>query len=218
MNVIATPTSSNRKTGNVPTLWVGKTEEEAKESCSGCGLISKCYAWSGAVRFGAISARKKAASAPETRTIDAAIRGAARSARMLRATGIGDIGRSGQSLADYVTGAARSAGLALVGYTHHWREADVAASWRGRLMASTETPEDADRAVAEGWRATLVVPADTPRVSTTPAGHKVIVCPAQLAEEPTYHGKPIVCNDCKLCEAAKPGPVVAFRFHGNAAR
>ena len=76
MNVIATPTSSNRKTGNVPTLWVGKTEEEAKESCSGCGLISKCYAWSGAVRFGAISARKKAASAQETRTIDAAIRGA----------------------------------------------------------------------------------------------------------------------------------------------
>lgn len=217
MNIIATPTSSNKKTGNVPTLWVGKTEEEALESCRGCGLApapiggnGSCYAWSGAVRFGAISARKKAARSPGERTIEAAIAGAARSARMLRATGIGDIGRSGVAIADYVTGAARSAGLALVGYTHHWREPAVKAAWGGRLMASTETLADADRAVNEGWRATVIVPADAPRTSSTPAGRKVLVCPAQVAE-----GSGVTCNSCRLCDASRPGPVIAFRAHGN---
>lgn len=216
MNILATPTSSNRKTGNVPTLWVGRTEEEARESCSGCSLLGKgCYAWSGAVRFGAISARKKAMRDPQSRTIAAALRGAARSARMVRATGIGDIGRSGVDLADQVVNAAASAGLALVGYTHHWREPGVAAAWRGRLMASTETLADTDRAVNEGWRATVIVAADAPRRSTTPEGRPVTVCPAQIAEEPTYRGKAITCNDCRLCDASRSGPVVAFRSHGN---
>lgn len=210
MNIFATPRSSNVKTGDVPTLWAGLTEEETRASCSGCSLLGEgCYAWSGAVRFGAISARKKAAADPSSRTIAAAIAGAARSARMIRATGLGDIGRSGKAAADEVVSAAQSAGLALVGYTHHWREPSVATSWRGRLMASTETLADADQAVDAGWRATVIVPADAPRVLETPAGRKVIVCPAQVREGA------VTCNECRLCDAGRPGPVIAFRAHGN---
>lgn len=219
--VIFTPTSSNRKTGNVPTAWVGRTEEEALASCSGCALRptrdggdGSCYAWSGAVRFGAISARKAAAARPETRTLPAALAGAARSARMLRLTGIGDIGRSGRAVADQVVNQAHTAGLAVVGYTHHWRENEVADAWRGRLMASTESAADADAAVAAGWRATVVVAPDAPRVSTTPAGRRVVVCPAQVAGE----GREVTCNTCRLCDASRLGPVIAFRAHGNGAR
>lgn len=210
MNVFATPRSSNVKTGDVPTLWVGKTEEETRESCAGCPLLGGgCYAWSGAVRFGAISARKKAAADPASRTIAAAIRGAARSARMIRATGLGDIGRAGKAAADEIASAAAAAGLALVGYTHHWRETDVAAAWRGRLMASTETLADADTAANAGWRVTVIAPADAPRVLETPEGRKVVVCPAQVREGA------VTCNDCRLCDASRPGPVIAFRAHGN---
>ncbi len=218
MNISYTARSANKKTGDVPTAWVGRTEEEALASCAGCSLAPKavggqggCYAWSGAVRFGAISARKAAAKLPERYTLAAAIKGAARSARMLRLTGIGDIGRSGVAIADSVASEARAAGLALVGYTHHWREAGVKAAWRGRLMASTETLADADRAVNEGWRATVIVPADAPRTSSTPGGRKVVVCPAQASD------RGVTCNTCRLCDASKPGPVIAFRAHGNQA-
>lgn len=162
--------------------------------------------------MGADSARRGARKAPERYTVKAAIKGAARSARMLRATGIGDIGRSGRDLADYVAGSVRSAGLALVGYTHHWREPAVADSWRGRLMASTETLAEADRAVSEGWRATVIVAADAPRTLSTPAGRKVVVCPAQAAED-----RGVTCNTCRMCDASRPGPVIAFRAHGNQA-
>ncbi len=217
MNINYTARSANRKTGDVPTAWIGRTEEEALASCAGCSIAPKtvggnggCYAWSGAVRFGAIAARKSAAVRPDRYTLGAAIKGAARSARMLRLTGIGDIGRSGVAVADSVASEARAAGLALVGYTHHWREPGVKAAWGGRLMASTETMADADRAVSEGWRATVIVPADAPRTSTTPAGRKVVVCPAQVRDS-------VVCNTCRLCDASKPGPVIAFRAHGQQA-
>lgn len=209
--ILATARSANVKTGDVPTLWVGATREEGRASCAGCPLLDKgCYAHSGAVAMGADSARRGARKAPERYTIDAAIRGAARSARMLRATGIGDIGRSGRAVADQIVSAASAAGLALVGYTHHWREPAVKAAWGGRLMASTETLADADRAVSEGWRATVVVAADHPRTSATPAGRKVVVCPAQAAED-----RGVTCNSCRLCDASRPGPVIAFRAHGN---
>jgi hypothetical protein len=217
VNINYTARSANRKTGDVPTAWIGRTEEEALASCAGCSIAPKtvggnggCYAWSGAVRFGAIAARKSAAVRPDRYTLGAAIKGAARSARMLRLTGIGDIGRSGVAVADSVASEARAAGLALVGYTHHWREPGVKAAWGGRLMASTETMADADRAVSEGWRATVIVPADAPRTSTTPAGRKVVVCPAQVRDS-------VVCNTCRLCDASKPGPVIAFRAHGQQA-
>lgn len=213
MNLIFTARSSNRKTGDVPTAWIGANEEEARESCAGCPLLGGgCYAWIGAVRFGAISARKSAVKRPARYTLAAAIKGAARSARMLRLTGIGDIGRSGVALADQVVSEAKAAGLAPVGYTHHWRESGVADAWRGRLMANTESAVDADRAVDAGWRATVIVSADAPRVSATPAGRKVIVCPAQAAED-----RGVTCNTCRLCDASKPGPVIAFRAHGNQA-
>lgn len=213
MNILATPTSSNRKTGNVPTLWIGLTREEGRESCAGCPLLDRgCYAHSGPSAMGADSARRGARKEPARYQIETALRGAARSARMLRATGIGDIGRSGRGLADRVVAAATSAGLALVGYTHHWRENGVASAWRGRLMASTETLEDADLAVDAGWRATVVVAVDAPRTATTPKGRKVIVCPAQVREGA------VTCNECRLCDASKPGPIIAFRAHGNQAR
>jgi hypothetical protein len=130
---------------------------------------------------------------------------------MVRVTGLGDIGRSGRALADAVMSEAARVGLAVVGYTHHWREAAVADAWRGRLMASTENMEDADRAAREGWRVSVVVPKDHPRLSRTPEGRAVVVCPEQAT------GK-VTCNACRLCDASKPGPVIAFREHGNGSK
>jgi hypothetical protein len=214
-DILWAATSSNVKTGNVPTAWVGTTRDACRESCRGCPLAPKdiggngeCYSHSGSPAI-AHSSIRKAAAAGKDRTLTAAIRGAVRSARMLRYTAIGDGGRTAPGVADRIVEAARAAKLQLVGYTHHWREPAVAAEWRGRLMASVESMADADAALAAGWRAAVVVPVDTPARGTTPSGARFVVCPAQTSD-----GR-VTCNDCRLCDASRPGPVIAFREHGN---
>ena len=52
----------------------------------------------------------------------------------------------------------------------------------------------------------VTVPTDHPQVSKTPAGHTVIVCPAQ--------SKDIDCATCQLCANATRKSIVGFRAHG----
>lgn len=204
--------SRNSKTGNVPTAWIGADRATCLDSCKGCAFAPReiggdgsCYAHAKTPKIGHASVIK-AARRGKDYSIEAAIRDAARGARMIRYTAIGDGGRTAPGVAARIKAAARAAKLALVGYTHHWREEQVAAEWRGALMASCETPQDADTALANGWRATVVVAKDHPARATTPSGAKMVVCPAQLS-------KRVTCNDCRLCDASKPGPVIAFREH-----
>ncbi len=212
MDILWTATSTNVKTGSVPTAWVGATEEDCRKSCAGCPLYGAgCYAHVGTPGLAAIGVRRVAARSPAKTTLRAALAGRWAGARMVRVSAIGDVGRCGKAAADAIVGAVRAAGLAVVGYTHHWREESVAAAWRGRLLASCETMADVDRAISEGWRASVVVPADYPARSSTPSGRPVVVCPAEV--------KPgVQCNQCRLCDAARPGPVIAFRAHGSQAR
>lgn len=147
----------------------------------------------------------------ERYTLKAALAGALRSARMVRVSAIGDAGRCGADKAREICDDADAEGLAVVMYTHHWREAAVRETWQGRGMASCETEAQADRAVSEGWRATMLVPSwDTRRTWRTLAGNKVSACPAQVT-----NGK-VTCNDCLLCDASRThlSPIVAFRAHG----
>jgi hypothetical protein len=214
-SILWAPTSRNVKTGNVPTAWVGETRTECRESCRGCPLApadvggdGSCYSHSGSPAIAASSIRKAAARGRD-KSLIAAIRGAARSARMVRYTAIGDGGRVAPGVADRIASTVRDAGLQLVGYTHHWRDALVSADWRGRLMASVDNLADADAALAAGWRAAAVVPEDQPARGTTPGGARYVVCPAQVTD-----GR-VTCNDCRLCDGSRPGPVIAFREHGN---
>jgi len=213
--------STNVKTGDVPTAWVGLTKAACLSSCSGCALAPKaiggdgsCYSHSGSPAIAAASIRK-AAERGRDRTLSGALNAASRAARMVRYTAIGDGGRVAPGVADSIVETVRRAGLAFVGYTHHWREQAVASDWRGRLMASCDNLSQSDEAIAQGWRAAAVVPADTPARGTTPNGARFVVCPAQLAEE---RGRKVTCNDCRLCDASRPGPVIAFREHGNGVR
>lgn len=211
MNIIWTARSDNRKTGNVPNGWIGLSRAEAEDSCSGCGMLEKgCYAHHGSVLIGSMSATRGAKANPERYTLKSALKGRHKKARMVRVTALGDIGRCGKETADTVTNEVKGNGLALVGYTHHWRESDVATSWKGRLLASCDALEEADRAVDEGWRAAAVVLSDHPRVSKTPMGRTVIVCPAQVKDDHS-----VTCNMCRLCDASSKGPIIAFRAHGS---
>jgi NAD-dependent dihydropyrimidine dehydrogenase PreA subunit len=233
-DILWAATSSNVKTGNVPTAWVGLTKAACRESCRGCPMAPRdvggdgsCYSHSGSPAIAHASIRKAAASGKD-RSLTAALRNAARSARMVRLSAIGDMGRMAREHADAIVDTIKTAGLAVVGYTHHWREEAPREAWRGRLMASVGGLAEADEALAAGWRAAAVVPEDHPARSVTPGGATVVVCPAQVAEARAakrdrydYNGgnaavgRSVTCNDCRLCDASRPGPVIAFREHGN---
>ena len=57
----------------------------------------------------------------------------------------------------------------------------------------------------------VVLPADSPLAMSTPAGHKVIVCPAQRP------GSKATCATCGLCQKQR-AVIVGFLAHGTQAR
>ncbi len=59
-----------------------------------------------------------------------------------------------------------------------------------------------------------------PKVTYTPAGHKVVTCPAQWRPVEMVAGKEkhFSCNDCKLCAVSDRTYVIGFRAHGIAKR
>lgn len=207
--------TDNRKTGNVPTGFVGGSELEAWLSCTGCPRRDdrSCYAWSGRVAANALKTIWKADWREKKKgagSLSTAIAGALRSATIARLGAIGDPGRIDADEAETIFESLRRARLGLVTYTHFWRDPAVARVWRGHAMASCDQIADADVALAQGWRVAVVVPPSFPRVGKTPGGKTVIVCPAQVKPDA------VTCNTCRLCDASKPGPVIGFRYHGSA--
>lgn len=78
------------------------------------------------------------------------------------------------------------------------------------VNVSTETETAADRAVAAGLPAVVAVPSTEPRTAwDTPAGNRVVVCPAQR------EGSTVDCATCQLCYKRPAGLIVAFLAHGT---
>jgi hypothetical protein len=221
MKYLCTSTSQNTKTGNVPGISIGDTRADSLQSCRdvACPLLHKkhggqggdgnpiCYAQHGTPSF-AHSSRVKASANGKDYSLSHALEQSSRAAKMVRVGVIGDPAALSPIDGAYIRQTIKRAGLALVGYTHGW-ELDTAQHWRGSLMASCETLEQADKAIADGWRATVLLPSDqTARTFDTPDGHTGVVCPAILKPEI------VTCNSCRLCDGSKAGPVIGFPDHG----
>ena len=200
--------STNSKTGDVPTMYIGRTRDESRESCKGCPLLEdgSCYAQFGTPAI-AHSGMTKAHERGKDYSLKTALDGSRRAAKMARLGALGDPGALRNVKA--VIRKIRDFGLDAVGYTHHWRGRPELA---GELMASCETLEGADQAIDNGYRAAVVLEADFKgRKFTTPKGRNGIVCPAILSDK-------VTCNDCRLCDGSKPGPVIGFPDHGPKSR
>ena len=222
MQYLCTATSTNKKTGNVPTIWIGGTREESLQSCRdvGCPLLHKrhggpasgsdpiCYAQSGSPSFAHIAMTKAHAKGSKNYSLRGALATASRAAKMVRLGSLGDPAALSPLDGAYIRDAVKREGFALIGYTHGWA-LDMSRRWKGHIMASCDTLAQADQAIADGWRATVVLPHDhTARTFTTPDGHKGVICPAMLQPEL------ITCNTCRLCDGSKAGPVIGFPDHG----
>lgn len=78
------------------------------------------------------------------------------------------------------------------------------------INVSTETETAADRAVAAGLPAVVAVPSTETRTAwDTPAGNRVVVCPAQR------EGSTVDCATCQLCYQRPAGLIVSFIAHGT---
>lgn len=54
----------------------------------------------------------------------------------------------------------------------------------------------------------VVLPLGAPNVSYTPAGYKVVACPAEKSER-------VTCATCALCQKADRSYIIGFRAHGT---
>jgi hypothetical protein len=208
--------TSNRKTGDVPTAFIGKTVHQALRTCKGCNLLKQkdCYAWFGTVVWGFKHIIKAYKQSPHKYTFLYALANRAPTAKMIRIGAIGDPSRARKKDLLSAYKLAKQLGLAFVGYTHFHRDAEA---WRLRklLMASCDSITEADEAVARGWRATAIVPYDFEgKRFVTPAGNHAVICPAQSMPDK------FTCNDCLLCDADKKTKfkIVAFKDHGPKVR
>ena len=222
--------SSNSKTGNIPQIGMGSSPEECIKSClaTGCEGVPKkfggkgewkCYALMGLAWTGARSAWKKYATDPSRYELHAALAKRHKKAKAVRLGSIGDPSALSPKQAKEIRQAIKEAGLFLIGYTHGWR---FAHHWKGHIMASCNSLEEADEAIDAGWSPTIIMPKDfegtgpMKNIFHTPKGRKGIMCPNQVHKKLIKSGKskkasPITCNDCKKCDPK--GAPIGFYLH-----
>ena len=164
MKYYVTSTTTNTKTGNIPTVWIGGNQEETLQSCMSakCPLVPEkmsgkpvpkgmrpCYAWQGRVRHGLKSIGKAVMrmgedpsspdyEVPRRWNIRAALWKSARSARYLRLSAIGDPSALAIEDVEDIETACEEFDLGIIGYTAGWRDAP---HLRGKVMASTYSLE-----------------------------------------------------------------------------
>jgi len=72
---------------------------------------------------------------------------------------------------------------------------------------SSDGPSMADRLFDSGLPTVTIVPLGTPKVSYTPKGRQIIICPVQTGLKDS-------CATCRLCARAKRRFIIGFLPHG----
>lgn len=215
--------ATNKKTGPIPTAYIGRDPREARKSCEAvkCPLLGHgCYAWEGKLPQGHWMIQRANRKAPGSREGARGLRQALAAAPRARSARIGALGdpstvRPGRLLA--AVRRLRAAGLRVLSYTHAWRTG-AACHLKSVCMASTENDAGSEAALADGWRPAQVVPADTDTMYTLPSGKRLLVCPAQRTPG-------VTCDRCRVCDPKHPVWTawnardivgIAFRDHSRA--
>ncbi len=219
--------TTDRKTGPIPMGYIGGSREESLATCRGCPLLRKrdggshvpgdplCNAQYGTLGLGHTAMIRGMREHPSRdRSLERALGDRWAGAHYVRFPALGDPARISLAVLRRVLRQIRDSGLAILGYTHFWREVGKSSA-KGRLlrryfMASCGSLQEADEAIADGWLPTVIMPYTQPAgVIKTPAGHPAVLCPAQ-----TPKGKvaKVTCNACGLCARQQnPGLVILFR-------
>ena len=76
---------------------------------------------------------------------------------------------------------------------------------------SANSVAHADTLVTHGLPIAAVVPQSSPDRFTTPAGNRVVICPAQRIDG-------LSCDKCRLCAKGNRGFIIGFKPHGTGAK
>jgi hypothetical protein len=76
---------------------------------------------------------------------------------------------------------------------------------------SADNLSEADRKAATGLPTVVILPRNAPATVYTPAGRKVVTCPAQTRPGAT-------CASCMLCHKINRSVIIGFRAHGTGAK
>ena len=184
-----TVSTSNPKTGAMPTQYVGRTRDQTWASCEGCNLRPDadggCYAWNGNTSRAAGSVRR-ATNKGRPASLEAALARSPRSAKAVRLGAIGDPARVNRSELLRDIDYARSQGLKVLGYTHHWKSEPLTGALKHELLASCETLEQAQEALKRGWLVSVAGPQSV---------EGMVTCP-------NFSRPEVQCNRCRLCDVS----------------
>lgn len=217
-----TERSKNQKTGDIPQQYIGADKAEVTSTCQGCPLLTQtapdktatrtkhqifglgCYA-----HFGSVARAQRAiwrfVERGGNRSLTNALTNARRGAKYVRMSVIGDPSGLDDIQLQADEAQIRDSGMGVLNYTHFWQ--GKGAHLQGRAMASCDTWEEANAAVNAGWRAAVHVPDLEVLQGKTDAGHTYTLCPNQRP-------KATQCNECGLCDAAKPATdIIVFLEH-----
>ncbi len=169
-DILASPTSKNPKTGDIPQIYIGSTKEQGLDSCRGCPMLKKsmggtgektyCYHWGGAAQLGHNALIRANRKDPEKRrqNLDWVLkdRKVSRNAKYVRLAVGGDpAALTLKQVTDIIDTVKDNGFVGTLGYTHFWNTRGK--HLKGLLMASTENLADADDAVDNGWRTSVMV-------------------------------------------------------------
>lgn len=200
--------SANAKTGPIP---VSTTE---RDSCpSDCAMRSECYAASGplALHWAAVSAGTRGTEWGQfCQSIEALPKG-----QLWRHNQAGDLPQVGGTVDAVKLGQLVAANRGKRGFTysHHRDRASLgwikhANEWGFTVNLSANDLRDADTLADTGAGPVVVVlPSTQSQNTVTPAGRKVVVCPATQRDD-------ISCATCQLCQRQRD-TIVGFPAHGS---
>lgn len=227
---VLTDSSSNRKTGSMPTLWIIRTDVAPNEAanqgldsavCGDCpsrkgGSDPRCYTHSSmlAKAVSSIYRTVQRGGYPDCSGWSAQqlahwLHGAAwvKGAKAVRSAGYGDVAALPPEVWNKLDDARKLAGLGVRGYTHQWRDPELQ-HLRLTHMASVATPSAYKMATQLGWRTFYAVPGGMLPPDDT------VLCPAS-----DEAGHLTSCSECKLCSglSARSTKSVYIADHGPSA-
>lgn len=206
-----TPVSKNVKTGPIPVTTT------SNDTCpTDCAMRAGCYAGSGplALHWSAVSAGKRGGSLED---LTAAVR-ALPDDQLWRHNQAGDLPGNGSTIDPAALGELVLANMGKRGFTYtHYRDADSLAwvrhanDWGFTVNLSANDLSDADAlADADAGPVVVVLPSTVTANTATPAGRKVVVCPATQRDD-------VSCATCQLCQRQR-SVIVGFPAHGTRKR
>ena len=206
-----TPKSSNSKTGPIPVTTT--SSDSCPPSCPFAG--GGCYAKSGplALHWSKVSDGERGGSLEDLTSFIRALP----MGTLFRHNQAGDLPGEGEKIDGVALRKITKANTGKRGftYTHKYNKRGnlklIKAANNGgfTINLSANNPAHADKLADTGAGPVVcVLDQATTKNTTTPAGRKIVVCPATVRDD-------VTCSTCGLCARAKRSIIIGFPAHGT---